>query len=79
MLYTQKMIQIPSLLRINTFFNTFNTGFNNFVMNSLKSSEEIQLAEGNTDGELVGDPWDVTVPTNLVMVTSQIPANLPGS
>lgn len=41
--------------------------------------EEIQLAEDNTLGTEIGDPWEVKVPTNLVMLTSQIPSNLPGS
>lgn len=41
--------------------------------------EEIQEMEDNTNGEEVGDPWETRVPTNLVMITSDIPANLPGS
>lgn len=41
--------------------------------------QEIQEMEDNNDGEPVGDPWETRVPTNLVMITSEIPSNLPGS
>lgn len=41
--------------------------------------DEIQEAEDNTYGVEIGDPWEVTVPTNLVMLTSTIPSSLPGS
>ena len=41
--------------------------------------EEIQEAQNNTDGEPMGDPWETRIPTNLVMLTSVIPNNLPGS
>lgn len=41
--------------------------------------QEIQEAEDNTDGDPIGDPWEVTVPTSMVMLTSIIPPNLPGS
>ena len=41
--------------------------------------DEIKEAEDNTEGEDIGDPWEVTIPTNLVMLTSTVPPNLPGS
>lgn len=41
--------------------------------------EEIQQAENNTDGEAVGDPWETRIPTNMVMLTGEIPGDLPGS
>jgi hypothetical protein len=41
--------------------------------------QEIQEMEDNTSGETVGDPWETRVPTNLVMIDSTIPPNLPGS
>jgi hypothetical protein len=41
--------------------------------------DEIQLADGAVDGTPVGDPWETRIPTNLVMLTGDIPSNLPGS
>lgn len=41
--------------------------------------DEIQEAENNNDGEAVGDPWETRIPTNMVMLSSVIPDNLPGS
>lgn len=41
--------------------------------------EEIQEMEDNTDGDPVGDSWETRVPTNLVIIDSTVPSNLPGS
>ncbi|MFT6502585.1 MAG: hypothetical protein ACJASQ_002712 [Crocinitomicaceae bacterium] len=45
----------------------------------LSITQEIKEMEDNTDGEEVGEAWETRVPTNLVMITSDIPTNLPGS
>lgn len=45
----------------------------------ISAVEEIQQAENNTDGEPIGAPWETRIPTNMVMVTADIPVNLPGS
>lgn len=41
--------------------------------------DEIKAAEAREDDEPVGDPWETRVPTNLVMLTDEIPGDLPGS
>ncbi|MFN3917962.1 MAG: hypothetical protein ACK4K0_09485 [Flavobacteriales bacterium] len=41
--------------------------------------DEIQESEDNTDGEEMGDPWETRIPTNMVMLTGEIPEDLPGS
>jgi hypothetical protein len=41
--------------------------------------EEIMASENATEGTPVGDPWETRVPTNLLMLDSTIPDNLPGS
>lgn len=44
----------------------------------LSISDIIQESENITD-DPIGDPWETRIPTNMVMLTSIIPDNLPGS
>lgn len=41
--------------------------------------DEIKAAEDAVNGIDLGDPWEVRIPTNSVMLSSIIPVNLPGS
>ena len=41
--------------------------------------DEIKEAEDNTQGIPQGDAWETRIPTNMVMLSSVIPDNLPGS
>ncbi len=41
--------------------------------------DEIKDAETNSDAIPVGDPWETTVPTSMVMITDDVPSDLPGS
>jgi hypothetical protein len=41
--------------------------------------EEIKTAETSTEDEPIGDSWETRIPTNMVMVTDEIPKDLPGS
>lgn len=41
--------------------------------------DEIKSRDGNQEEIAVGEPWETRVPTNLIMLTDIIPAELPGS
>jgi hypothetical protein len=41
--------------------------------------DEIKESESNSDGIPQGDKWETHIPTNMVMLSDVIPADLPGS
>ncbi len=40
--------------------------------------DEIKTRDGIQEEIPVGEPWETRVPTNLIMLTDKIPAELPG-